>query len=284
MPGGTADRARELLNDERWAEARSAAREGLAVAPDDAELLLVSGIAGAELGEEDALGELRRATDLAPDSAEGWRALADALATEGQNEEAAACFSKAAELDPSDDATLASAGAAAFATGDVDSGVRSLSQAAELSSGASSAAINLVDVYRELGRNDEALAMARRVAEAAPEPLALLDVGELELVTGDASAAAATFGRLRDVVDAPSDAAAALHGLIEAKLAAGDDDGAASAAQEALALDPHGRSPAISEALQSGDRDSLAELLAASRGDLRQTHAEDRISAGGGAA
>lgn len=263
-------------------DARAEALAGLALAPDDAALLSVAGRAGVELGDPAAIGELRRVTQLRPDDGADWLALADALAMVGDNDEAARCFARAAELGPGDELSLAAAGAAAFAAGDAGGAVSHLAKAAAISTGASSAAINLVDVYRELGRLEDALAMARRVVQARPDELALLDAGELELAAGDPRAAIAAFVALRALLDTPAEAAAALHGVIEAQLAAGDAAGARATADEALMLDGHGRSRAIDAALESGALHDVAELAATSRADLRQAHAEDRLAGGGG--
>jgi len=183
----------------------------------------VAGAAGAELGADDAIADLSRVTELRPDDAAAWNALADAHAMDGDNEQAAAAFAKAAELAPESEESLAAAGAAAFAAGDGETAISSLVGAADMVGGASSAAINLVDVYRELGRHADALAMARRILEAIPDDrLALLDVAELELEAGTPEASATAFAKLVAMSDDPAEAAATRHGLIDAQLAGGD--------------------------------------------------------------
>ena len=64
------------------------AHEGLADRPDDPILLRMAAKAGLELAEKDVVAYLRRATELAPDSAEAWRDLGEALVLDGSTAEA----------------------------------------------------------------------------------------------------------------------------------------------------------------------------------------------------
>ena len=72
------------------------------------------------------------------------------------------------------------------------------------------------------GSPSEALAAARKVAEAAPErALAQLDVAELALETGEPDEAAEAFGRLRELLEQPEGQVAAIQGAIKVELARG---------------------------------------------------------------
>jgi tetratricopeptide (TPR) repeat protein len=229
-----------------FGKARAAAVEALEDAPEDVELLRLAGRAGVESGADDAVEQLRKAAELQPGAAESWRDLGDALAAEGRTDEAADAFRKVLEIEPEDETALTAIGHSAFESGDRNEAVSMLAQVAGRVGGASTAAISLVEMYRTLGEPEEALASARKVAEADPEnPLALLDVAELALLTGNTQEAAERFARLREVVDVPDEEVGALHGMIRAELARGDAQRALELAREAGAIDVVGRSPAV---------------------------------------
>jgi tetratricopeptide (TPR) repeat protein len=229
-----------------FGKARAAAVEALEHAPDDVELLRLAGRAGVESGAGDAVEQLRKAAELEPGAAESWRDLGDALAAEGRTDEAADAFRKVLEIEPEDETALTAIGHSAFESGNRNEAVSMLQQVAGRVGGASTAAISLVEMYRTLGEPGEALAAARNVAEADPDnALALLDVAELALVTGNAQEAAEGFARLREVVDLPEDEVGALHGMIRAELARGDAQRALELARQAGAIDVVGRSPAV---------------------------------------
>ncbi len=119
-------------------------------------------------------------------------------------DEANDAFRRAVELDPADQVALSHLGHTSAATGREEEAVGYLSQAAQSMRGASTAAISLVDMYRTLGHYEEALAQARRIAEAEPEDLmAALDVAELSLEVGQLDEAVAAFERLRALDDVP---------------------------------------------------------------------------------
>ena len=228
-----------------FAKARSAAIEGLGGAPEDVELLRLAGRAGVETGADDAVEQLQKVAELHSASAEAWRDLGDALAAEGRTEEANDAFRKVLEIDPEDEVALTALGHTAFQAGERGEGVSMLEQVAGRMSG-STAAISLVEMYRTLGQPDEALAAARRVAQAAPEqPLYALDVAELALETGEAEEAAEAFTRVRVLVDLPEDEVGALQGLIRAELARGRTNEALELARQAGAIDTVGRTTGV---------------------------------------
>jgi tetratricopeptide (TPR) repeat protein len=101
-------------------------------------------------------------------------------------------------------------------------------------------------MYRTLGQPAEALAAARRVAEADPEnALALLDVAELAVETGDLDGAAEAFARLREVLELPDGQVAALQGAIKVELARGQPEQALELARQASAIDSVGRTVGV---------------------------------------
>jgi tetratricopeptide (TPR) repeat protein len=244
-PGG-ADDARAQLEAGDYARARETATAGLASAPDDADLLRIAGLAGLELGADDAVDQLQRVTELRPDVTWAWHELGDALATEGRSDEATAAFRRALELNPDDEVAMTHLGHTAFQGGQGDEGVKLLEQAAGRISGNSTAAISLVEMYRTLGQPEEALAQAVKVLEADPENrLYALDVAELSLETGRLDDATVAFGRLREIVESEEEEVCALHGMILVELERGDPARGLELAREALAIDAVGRTTGV---------------------------------------
>jgi tetratricopeptide (TPR) repeat protein len=240
------EEARSHFEAGAFGKSRETAIAGLEAAPDDVDLLRLAGRAGVEVGSDDAVDRLRRVSELQPDSAEAWRDLADALSTEGRTEEASEAFRKVLEIEPEDEVALTALGHTAFQEGKGDDAVSMLEQVAGRVAGTSTAAISLVDMYRTLGQPAEALAAARRVAEADPEnPLAVLDVAELAVETGDLDEAADAFARLREVLELPESQVAALQGAIKVELARGEPERALELAREASAIDRIGRTAGV---------------------------------------
>jgi Flp pilus assembly protein TadD len=292
------DRARAFLDGADFDASLSAAREGLGSAPDDVELLVLAGRAGVELETDDAVGNLRRATELAPDNAGAWHHLGEALAAEGTMDEADVAFRRAVELDPEDQLALTHLGHTALAAGRRDEGVGYLAQAADLAHAASSASISLVDMYRSFGQYDDALAQARLIAESSPDDrLAWLDVAELSLQTGQLDEARAAFDRLRELDEVPGHEAYPVHGMIQVELAREQWEPANDLVTQAAAIDPHGLSTVLVLFLrdQTGEtteddadgstpaptREEVDALLAGSLADYRRMLADDRLLRGG---
>jgi hypothetical protein len=142
-------------------------------------------------------------------------------------------------------------------------------------------------MYRTLGQNEEALAQARRIAEAAPDDLlAVLDVAELSLSVGELDEAMTAFGRLRELDDVPGHEVYPLHGMIQVEMRREHWNQARRLAQEAAAVDQQGLTADVVvfvEAQISGPgeqppptRQELDAGLAASLAHYRRMHADDR--------
>jgi Flp pilus assembly protein TadD len=281
------EQARTHLDAGDFATAREVAMEGLRSSPDDAELLRVAGRAGVELGEDDAVDQLRRATELQPDSGDALHELGDALLAEGRDEEAREVFRRAVELDPDDEVALTQLGHTEFAAGN-EGAVTHLERAAERARGMSTASVSLVEMYRALDQPEEALAAARRIAEAEPDDVAAaLDVGELSLQAGRLDEALAAFERVRAMEDLPDHEVYALHGMILVELRRDAPERALELAREAARVDQYGRSVAVLAHLdpapageegaeQAPSRAEVESALADSLRDHRRLHAEDR--------
>lgn len=281
-----AQRADAHLQAGEYRESREAAVAGLSDTPEDIELLMLAGRAGMELDADDATEQLRRATKLAPDHADAWHYLGEALATEGRMDEANDAFRRAVELDPSDQVALSHLGHTSAAIGHEEEAVGYLSQAAQSMRGASTAAISLVDMYRTLGQPEEALAQAQRIIEAEPDDLiATLDVAELSLAVGQLDEAVGAFQRLRELDDVSGHEVYPLHGIIKAEIQREQWHRALELAREAPVSDPQGRPVNVVAFLQAQSdepgeqappREEVDAALAASLFEYRRMHADDR--------
>jgi Flp pilus assembly protein TadD len=269
-----------------FARAREIAMKALRSNPDDVELWRVAGRAGVELGADDAVDQLRRATELQPHSGDALHDLGDALLAEGRDEEASEVFRRAVELDPDDELALTQLGHTEFAAGNQEA-VTHLEKAAERSRDMTTATISLVEMYRALDQPEEALAAARRIAEAEPDDVAAaLDVGELSLRAGRLDEALAAFERVRAMEDLPDHEVYALHGMILVELRRNARKRALELAREAARVDEYGRSaavlahlgppPADEGAEPSPSRAEVESALAESLLEHRRMHAEDR--------
>lgn len=240
------DQARSHFEAGEFGSARAAALDGLRDNPDDVELLRLAGRSGVETGADDAVDQLRKVSELEPDSAESWSDLGDALAAEGRSDEADQAFRKVLEIDPENETALTAIGHSAFQAGRRDDAVSVLEQVAGRAGGASTAHISLVDMYKTLGQLEEALSAARKVAEADPDnALAALDVAELSLDLGRPEEAVEAFARLREVVEFPEDEVSALQGAIKAELRRGGEQRALELAREAASIDVVGGTTAV---------------------------------------
>jgi tetratricopeptide (TPR) repeat protein len=284
------EQARAHYEAEEFGKAREAALAGLRERPDDAELLRLAGKAGVELGEPDALGDLRKATELSPDDADAWHDLGEALVIEGENEQATDAFKRALELNPEDEIALTHLGHAQAALGREDDAISTLTQAAEKRAPASSAAISLVEMYRSVGQTEQALAAAQNIADADPtDVVSALDVAELSLELGRLDEARAAFERLREIDDIAEHEVYALHGLIQVALQQDDTDRARELAGEAAEIeggrsaevlrhfepDGGGEGEGEEQAQPPPSREEVDAALKASQEEHRAMHAED---------
>jgi len=293
------DRARSQFAAGDYRASLELASQALADAPDDVELLVLAGRAALEEGT-DAVPSLSRASELAPDDAQVWHYLGEALASDGRTAEADAAFRKAVELDPEDRVALSHLGHTSLVAGRDEEGVSYLARAADSTSGASTAAISLVEMYRSFGQPDKALAQARQLADAVPDDaLAWLDVAELSLELAELDGARDAFETLRNLDDVPGHEVYPLHGLLKVEIARGGWERARELAGQAAAIDPSSSELAAfvneqagdggaGEQAGNGDADgeedvpplpSVEEVdaaLTASLAEYRRLHADDR--------
>jgi tetratricopeptide (TPR) repeat protein len=282
------DRARAHFAAGEFKASFELASQALADAPDDVELLVLAGRAGLEAGT-DAVPPLSRASELAPGDAQVWHYLGEALASEGRTADADVAFRKAVELDPEDRAALSHLGHTSLVAGRDEEGVSYLARAADSTSGASTAAISLVEMYRSFGQPDKALAQARQLADAVPDDaLAWLDVAELSLELAELDAASEAFETLRNLDDVPGHEVYPLHGLLKVEIARGGWERARELAGQAAAIEPSsgeiaafvneqaGAGAGGEDAPPSPSREEVDAALTESLAEYRRLHADDR--------
>src|SRR5262245_9932413 len=270
--------------------AREAAVVALAERPDNPALLRLAGAASLELDEKEALGYLEKAVAVAPDDADAWRELGDALAVTGRLEEAGEAFRRAAELRPGDPRTLVDFGHAAFGAGRADEAVSHLEQALERDPGNPEALRALAEIHRRSGRLQDSLTAAKELSDARPDDvLAALQVADLALALERLDDARAAFSRVRSHDEDPDHDVYSFHGLIEVELREGRWRRALDLAVDATRVDRLGRTTdvlayIVTQVFGEGDRpaparDEVDEALATSRDEHRRLHEEALVLA-----
>lgn len=253
--------------------------------PQDPKLLRLAGKAGAELGREDALGQLEQAAAADAENPEAWRDLADALLAEGRIDDAAAAISRAVELRPDDAGALVDLAHVLHASGRNDEAIGRLEQALELDFNNLGALRGLVGMYREAGRAEDALATGRKVISYRPADVATaIDVADLTLELNRLEEAVEAFRWLRDVDDEPDHEVYAVHGMIEAEMRRERWRAALDLAVDATRVDRAGRTTdilayVVAQVFGQEDRQvpELAQVeaaLARSRDEHRRLHLE----------
>ncbi len=247
---------------------------------------MLAGRAGVELDADDATEQLRRATELAPDHADAWHYLGEALATEGRMDEADEAFRRAVELNPADQVALSHLGHTSAATGTQEEAVGYLSQAAQSMRGASTAAISLVDMYRTLGQlrgGTGAGAANRRGRTRRRDGRARR--GRAQPRSRSLDEAVAAFERLRELDDVPGHEVYPLHGMIKAEIQREQWQRALELAREAPVSDVAGtdgqlvaflQAQSDEPAEQAPTREEVDAALTASLSEYRRMHADDR--------
>ena len=199
---GWQERAQEHFSRGEFRASHAAALEGLSANPDDLDALRLAGRSGVEIEADDAVAQLQRVAELAPDDPTAWRDLGDALAAEGRTGEAEQAWIKLAQLRPDDSMVLTSLGLSALAAGHSDEAAEKLRAAADADARNLSASLSLVDVYRDMGQFDQALNIAQRVWETDPDAvLSGMDVAELHAALGAFAEADQVYEKLLTVDD-----------------------------------------------------------------------------------
>lgn len=117
---------------------------------------------------DEAAACYRRLLELKPDASHAYNNLGAALLGQGKRDEAIACYRRAAALNPRDAAILNNLGEALCAQGKLDEAMGFVLGALELRPDFAAAHNNLGAVFLRLGKLDEAAACFRRALQEAP--------------------------------------------------------------------------------------------------------------------
>jgi len=158
-----------LASSGKYEEAARHFERALDLRPGDAQAHSAYGGMLVETGQvEKALPHLRIALELTPDSPDALNNYAGALARAGRYQESLPYFRKALEWEPNSAILHFNYGRALAAAGDLKNGLAHVEKAAQGSGGTEPLILErLADLYLEAGRKGDALACARRAAEAA---------------------------------------------------------------------------------------------------------------------
>jgi tetratricopeptide (TPR) repeat protein len=163
----TSDALTALVNQGRLAEAERAARALLQTEPGDGTLWKILGVAVLRQGK-DAVQELSRAAELAPDDVEAHGNLGAALAQRQRWEEALVSLRRALELQPQNLQALIDAANALCALGRAREALPLYERALQISPRLVEAHNNLGNALQELGEVAGAVACYRRALEIRP--------------------------------------------------------------------------------------------------------------------
>jgi tetratricopeptide (TPR) repeat protein len=142
---------------QRWEPAIAALEKAIELAGEEAGLLLALGYAYERRPDvEKALELYRRAARRAPESARPHYRIGRALMTQGRLEDAEKAFTKASALDPKMPEPLGFLGEIQLKRGDVDLALGTLERAVQVAPEYFEAHYHLAQVYRRLGRAEEA--------------------------------------------------------------------------------------------------------------------------------
>ncbi len=171
---------------DRFQEALDEANRGLARYPGEPLLLVSAGTALSQMNRlDEAIRTLEQARSAAPDMAETYRCLANALKSAGQLEAAAAQYQTGLRLDPEDFRGLNGLAAVLAELGRPREAVELIQRSLGIQPGYARGYLNLGNVYLLLKRPDEAVAAYRQALELDPDFVdALFNIGVVELQRG----------------------------------------------------------------------------------------------------
>jgi tetratricopeptide (TPR) repeat protein len=214
-----AHRAADAFASGDFRETYRLAQGGLRDLPDDSGFLALAGRAAAELGLEDAVTYLGRLVERAPDDADAWRDLGQALLAAADFRGAERALRAAVRLDPDDPATRISLSHVAYQDGAVEEAARMLWETAKRVPGDSRALRSLIEMRRLQGRTAAALDAAAELARRMPSDLqAIINIAELHMLAGNGDEALQAHRRLRELDPEPGHAGYIIHGMAEVEI------------------------------------------------------------------
>jgi eukaryotic-like serine/threonine-protein kinase len=159
-----------LNQDATWSEkALSAAQHAQTLNDELPEVHFALGNVYRVIGKTaEAIVELKRALELAPNSDEGYRRLANAYLAAGQKDEALRAYQQAIDVNPYYGYNYTRLGAAYFQLGDNQKALASLSRAVELTPDSSAAYGNIGLIYFQMGRWNDAITAYTKALKIEP--------------------------------------------------------------------------------------------------------------------
>jgi tetratricopeptide (TPR) repeat protein len=172
MPQATIEQALQIAlqhhQSGRLSEAESIYRQILAVRPNHHDSLHLLGTLRHSAGHADGVTLIRQAIALKPDFPQALSNLGEALRSQGQLDEAIACFRRALVMWPNFPAALGNLGLALTMAGQYEQAVQALRQAVKLEPNFADAWANLGSALAEIKERSEAIVCFRRAITLRP--------------------------------------------------------------------------------------------------------------------
>ena len=160
----------DLTKDTAWSgRALSAAQHAQTLNDETPEVHFALGNVYRVTGKTaEAVVELKRALELAPNSDEGYRRLANAYLAAGQKDEALLAYQKAIDVNPYYGLNYARLGAAYFQLGDNPKALSAFDHAVELSPDSAAAYDNMGLIYFQMGKWNDAITAYQKALKIEP--------------------------------------------------------------------------------------------------------------------
>lgn len=184
-----------LGHEESWSQkALSAGQQAQSLNDELPEVHLALGNVYRATGKTaQAIVELKRALELAPNSDEAYRRLANAYMVANQKDQALAAYQKAIEVNPYYSLNYTRLGIAYNSLGDNQKALAALNYAAELSPDSSAAYQNIGVIYFQLGKWNEAIAAYSKALKIEPSEDLYSNLGTAYFYLGHRTDAVAMF-------------------------------------------------------------------------------------------
>jgi serine/threonine protein kinase/tetratricopeptide (TPR) repeat protein len=181
----------------------------------------------------EAIAELKRALELAPNSDEGYRRLANAYLAAGQKDEALRAYQHAIDVNPYYGVNYTRLGAAYFQLGDNQKALDALNHAVEVSPDSRAAYNNIGVIYFQMGKWNDAITAYSKALKIEPSEDIYSNLGTAYFYLGHRTDAIAMFQK---AVTLNPNNHAWVGNLADGYRWAGDKEKANAAYQQAIAL------------------------------------------------
>ena len=183
-----------------------------------------------------AIAELKRGLQLAPNSDDGYVRLGRAFMSEGENDEAVAAFKKAIEVNPYYSGNFITLGNAYFSNGEIEKAVEEYRRVTQLDPENVAAWDNIGNAYLRLGKYEDAIPAYKKSIELAPTWSAYNNLGYVYSLNGRFGEAVQMAEK---AVELGPDQELAMGNLADAYRASGQKEKANATYDKAIALANH---------------------------------------------